>query len=60
MTNKDIKKIAILIEFENGNAHQVLASMDDKRIILDLLASMTGGLKVSDRIEPVIFELCEK
>jgi len=60
MTTKDIKTVLILVEFENGNAHQVLATKEHKKIMIDLLATMSGGLKLSEEIEPLTLNLCEK
>lgn len=59
-TNKQqimkIKKIAILVELENGNAHQVLATASMKEIILNFLTNKDGVLQLSDQIEPITFE----
>lgn len=51
-----ITTIAILVELDNGNAHQVLASKEMKEIILNFLTQEDGKLRLSDRIEPITFE----
>lgn len=56
MTTKDFKTIAILVELEDGSAHQVLATKENKHLVIDMLSTMEGGLKISERIEPVTFK----
>lgn len=57
MDLSDIKIVAILVEMENGNAHQVLTSKENKDILIRLLANMDGGtLRLSEEIMPVKFE----
>lgn len=48
-----IKKIIVLVELENGNAHQVLASREQKEICLSLLSTEDGVLRLSSEIEAV-------
>jgi len=50
---KNIGKIAILVEFNDGKAHQVIASKENKKIFLELLAQCEGALNLSKEIEPI-------
>lgn len=59
MTINDITTIAILVEID-GDCHQVLASSENKKLMLTMLAQMSDGLKLSDVIEPVKFEPLKK
>ena len=52
-----IKKILILVELENGDAHQVLASKEQKEICVHLLKSEDGVLRLSKKIKPIRLEL---
>jgi hypothetical protein len=52
-----IKKILVLAEFENGDAHQVLASKEQKEICVHLLKSEDGVLRLSKKIKPIRLEL---
>lgn len=51
-----IQTILILVELNNGHAHQVLASAEQKEICMALLRSEEGVLRLSDRVEPVVLE----
>lgn len=55
MNISDIQKIVILIETPEGNAHQVLASKENKEICLQILAQAEGGLRVTKEIMPIEF-----
>lgn len=59
MTTKDFKKIIILVETKEGVAHQVLSSDENKRIMIDLLATMDNGIKLSPKINPVSVTLAK-
>lgn len=52
-TTDQINKIAILIETENGCGYQILATKEDKKLALTMLAKLQGGLKVSKPIKPI-------
>ena len=51
-----IKTILILVELDNGNAHQVLADAETKEICMNLLTNDEGVLRLSHRIEPITLE----
>jgi hypothetical protein len=51
-----VKTILILAELDNGHVHQVLAEKEKKEILLQLLRSDTGTLRLSERIEPITLE----
>lgn len=53
----DIELVAIIVQFKDGNAHQVLASNENKQIYLRMLATMEGSLKLTKEILPVEFTL---
>jgi hypothetical protein len=53
---EDISKIVILLEFEDNSVHQVLASAEDKMLMLKMLAIQTKGLKVGSTLEPIEFK----
>ena len=55
MKTDDIEKVVIIVEFNNGNAHQVLTTKENKKILIGLLATMDNGLKLSGTLEPVAF-----
>lgn len=46
-----IDKILIIVEYK-GNAHQVLASKDNKELVLQMLSSLENGLKLDKELEP--------
>lgn len=52
-----INKILVLVELENGDAHQVLASKEQKEICVRLLKSEDGVLRLSKKIKPIRLEL---
>lgn len=56
MTISDIETIAILVQVD-GNCHQVLTSKENKQLLITMLSGMDDGLNLSDKIEPVKFEL---
>lgn len=60
ITYEDVNTIAIFIQLKNGNAHQVLASKENKHLALTLLAKLESGLKLTTEIEPVQFKLKKK
>ena len=51
-----INKILVLVELENGDAHQVLASREQKEICVHLLRSEDGQLRLSQKIKPIKLE----
>lgn len=54
MDFEKITQICILIEMEDGYARQVLASKEEKQLMLRMLAGMhEKGLRVSQPIDPV-------
>jgi len=57
MEIENISKILICVEMDNGNAHQVLTSIDNKQMALRLIASIDEGLKLSSQIEPFTLDL---
>lgn len=52
---QDIKKIIVLLEFEDGSVRQVLTTRHQKDVALHLLKDDTGEVCVSDEIEPFTF-----
>lgn len=55
-----VKQTLVLVEMDNGNVHQVLASPEQKEICLNLMQCDEGVLSLSERVEPVILEkYCE-
>ena len=46
----------MIVELENGEARQVLASEAQKHIALKMLTHKDGSLKVTDPIKPIEFE----
>lgn len=55
-TIDDIETVAVLVQFKNGDAHQVLASKEMKKVMLHMLVSEKGTLSLSEAIEPVQFK----
>lgn len=51
MDTSSIKVILIVVELENGNAHQVLSSVEHKKLGLDIIAGLDGKLHLSEQIE---------
>lgn len=51
-----VKTICVIVELENGEARQVLASEAQKHIALKMLTHKDGSLKVTDPIKPIEFE----
>lgn len=53
----EIKTILVLVELENGNAHQVLASKTQKEIALQILKNEDKGVLMLDQeIMPITLE----
>lgn len=52
-----VKRILVLVELENGHAHQVLTSHEQKEIYLNLMKAENGEIMLSKRIKPVILEM---
>lgn len=55
---ENIKTVLILVELDNGNAHQVLATKENKKLALTILAQMEGKLLLDAELVP--FELEKK
>lgn len=55
----DITTIAIIVEI-NGNAHQIMSTKENKALMLNMLARMDGGLKLSTEMEPIEFVYRER
>ena len=51
-----IKKTLVLVEMENGDVHQVLATPEQKEISIILMKDERGVLLLSERVEPVTLE----
>lgn len=51
-----VKTILVLVETVDGHVHQVLAEREQKEIVLQLLRSDSGTLRLSERIEPITLE----
>ncbi len=47
-----IEKILIVVELDNGNAHQVLASNDNKHLAINFLGRLENGIKLDKQLEP--------
>jgi pheromone shutdown protein TraB len=54
-----IKKVLILVELENGHAHQVLASSEQKYLVAQLLRDNSGVMLLSHRLAPVQLAMFE-
>jgi hypothetical protein len=55
-----VKRILVLVELDNGHAHQVLTSYEKKEICLNLMKAENGEIMLSKRIKPVILEFFDK
>lgn len=53
ITIEDIKQVLIIVSFEDGSAHQVLSTPENKNIMLRMLAVADGGLKLDKELMPV-------
>lgn len=53
-TIDDIETIAILVQIK-GNSHQVLTTKENKEVLLRMLSSLDGGLKLDTALAPVEF-----
>ncbi len=51
-----IRRILILVELDNGHAHQVLANAEKKEVCMALLRNEDGELLLSKRVKPVTLE----
>jgi len=52
----DIETVSVLVQFKNGDAHQVLTSKEMKHLMLRMLIDPdTNTLMLSEAIEPVQF-----
>lgn len=51
-----VKTVLVLVEMDNGHVHQVLAEKEKKEIVLQLLRSETGTLRLSERVKPITLE----
>jgi hypothetical protein len=51
-----VKTVLVLVEMDNGQVHQVLAEKEKKEIVLQLLRSDTGTLRLSERLNPITLE----
>lgn len=52
----NVNKILVLVEMDNGNVHQVLASKEQKEVALHMMKSeKKNALMLSEEVEP--FEL---
>jgi len=50
-----IKKVLVLVELENGAAHQVLSTHDKKIIALNFM-KIDGSLLLSENIAPITID----
>lgn len=53
--SREITSIAIVVEID-GNCHQVLASKENKELMLKFLSGLTDGIKVTEELCPVEFK----
>jgi hypothetical protein len=53
---ENIKTVVVLVEFEDGSVHQVLASAENKSLALNMLARLQGKLMLSKEMEPIEFK----
>lgn len=51
-----INQVLVLIELDSGHVHQVLASKEQKDLVVQLLRSDEGILRLSERVEPIKLE----
>lgn len=51
-----ITQVLILVEMDNGHAHQVLTSKEHKDLVLQLLRNDEGVLQLSERVKPITVE----
>lgn len=53
ITIEDITTVLIIVQFEDGSAHQVLSTAENKMIMLRMLSLADGGLKLDKELMPV-------
>lgn len=53
ITINDITKVLIIVSFEDGSAHQVLSTAENKNTMLRMLAVADGGLKLDKELMPI-------
>jgi hypothetical protein len=51
-----IETIAILVQFEDGSAHQVLARPGNKKLAVEMLARLEGKLTLDKELLPIEFK----
>lgn len=51
----EIARVLIIVELKNGNAHQLLATRENKKLAVDLLGQMEGAIRLDKKLVP--FEL---
>lgn len=48
-----IEKILIIIELDNGAAHQVLASKENKDLMIQMIGKLENGIALDKELEPI-------
>lgn len=56
MTEKEINRIVVLVEFKDGSVHQVLTTKEKKELMIGMLTNDKGALQVTAEIEPFEFQ----
>lgn len=58
----DIKKILIIVELEDGSAHQVIASKAAKAMGLKVISGFSdnGSLVISKALEPIVLKTAQQ
>lgn len=56
MTEQEISRIVVLVEFNTGAVHQVLSSREKKQLLIQMLTNDEGVLQVTAEIEPFEFQ----
>ncbi|WP_298845578.1 hypothetical protein [uncultured Clostridium sp.] len=56
----DIKTILVVVEFNDGNTHQVLSTKEHKKLSLQFLSGLDDGLTMSKEIETFTLDVKQK
>jgi hypothetical protein len=53
---EDIESILIIVQFKDGNAHQVLTSKENKEVAIHMIAAADGRLALDKELAPMILK----
>lgn len=56
MNLQDVKKVLIIVELEDGSAHQVLATSDEKKTALFAMVATGGKLVLDKELMPIVLK----